>query len=51
MNTKGNRSPCQRLKGISVILFSRHAPAPQMSFTQPNLPELIHEIETLIEKE
>ncbi len=25
--------------------------APQMSFTQPNLPELIYEIEALIEKE
>ena len=27
-----------------------HIPAPEMSFTQPNLPNLIREIETLIEK-
>jgi len=30
--------------------YRNQIPAPQMSFTRPNLPELIHEIEALIEK-
>jgi hypothetical protein len=37
-------------KHIPPDLKHNRIPAPQMSFTRPNLPELIEEIESLIQK-
>jgi hypothetical protein len=37
-------------KHLAPDIKHNHIPVPEMSFTQPNLPNLIREIETLIEK-
>jgi hypothetical protein len=44
------RSSYPHHKHIPPDIKHNRIPAPEMSFTQPNLPTLIQEIETLVEK-
>ena len=48
-NDPALRSTDPHHKHIPPDIKHHRIPAPEMSFSQPNLPALIHEIETLVE--